>query len=172
MLLLLLLIVPIWANNYTLLNACIGNVDLTELKGHMATVFHDHIYNPNLNRPVAVQDGKTRLLNFTSSLQTDLIINAIDGITLQNGTHCKWKEIFEMYYTPSALHHGVHYIFFFYDSTWCGSEPWHCMGMFKMHHVVVPIAIGSHVDRMDMYHLMGPCPKPKCYNWKDYLMIN
>lgn len=160
------------AHNYTLVNACTGNIPLVDVKRHMAAVFHDHIYNVNLNRPIAIYNGTDVVLNQTSSLQTDLIIAAIDTITVNNSTHCNWENIFDMALTPSTMHSGIHYLFLFYDSHWCGDNPYRAASLFRMHHVIVPIAIGPQTNMMDMYHIMGPCQKPRCYNMRDYLVIN
>jgi len=168
----LLLFSLVHGNNYTFINACTGNVTLTRLKEVMASVFHEHIYTPNLSNYVDIYNDVQQILEPTSSLQTDLIIDGIDNVTL-NATNCNWDDVFSMYFTPSAIRgNGVHFLFFFFDSQWCGVEPYRSVSMLRMHHVVVPISIGSHTNRMELYHIMGPCPKPRCYHWRDYLILD
>lgn len=159
-------------NNYTFINACVGNIPLIRLKEEMANAFHQHIYSPHLNDLIDVYNGTVPVLDPVSSLQTDIIIEGFNKTTM-NETNCHWKDIFSMYFMPSAMrgNKGVHYLFFFYDSRWCGDEPYHAVAMLKMKHVVVPIAIGPHTDRMELYHIAGPCPKPSCMIWKDYLIL-
>lgn len=173
MILLLVLVAIVHAHNYTFINACVGNIPLTRLKEEMANAYHQHIYTPHISNLIDVYNGTVPVLEPVSSLQTDIIIQGFNKTTM-NATNCRWKDIFTMYFSPSiarGTNSGLHYLFFFYDSRWCGDEPYHAAAMLRRYHVVVPISIGPHTDRLEMYHIVGPCPKPGCMNWKDYLIL-
>ena len=159
----LLFITSSLAFNYTFINAVTGHVSLNRTKQIMANFYHDHVYRPTRSGYVQIYSGSQMILNQIDMAQTDLIIQAIDQITINNATNCNWKEIFSQPFTNSRL------LIMFLDSHWCGEEPYHKVGMLHMKHVIYPVMIGPHADMMDMYHIWGPCVRPGCAYGRDYL---
>lgn len=165
--LLLLFVATSHAFRALLLYANAGNIPVSRMKAIMAQIYHDDVWMEHVENQVAVYQGTHALLNWTSSMQTDLVIDAIDNIT-DTSNNCAWIPIFEHDYG------SVTYMFFFTDGAWCdGTNPEATILAFQGHKsIVVPIGVGSHITHMQLMNMAGPCSRPGCKAGINYMHIN
>lgn len=158
--------VPIPMHYYALVNA-MTHTSLNRTKEIMAIVYRERLYNTNMPRMIQVWQGTQKILNLTDVMQNDLIIQAIDGIS-PNASFCDWKNLFS-----APFDDNVRFILFFTDAKCCGEEPLMEVGHIHQKHVVFPIMVGADMDMMfDMYRVWGPCAKPGCVMWRDYMKFD
>lgn len=151
------------AYTYAIINA-MTTTPTNRTKELAADFYRNRIYNPNSPGSLELYQGATKVLNMTSTMQFDLIIQAMDQYFAPNATHCDWNAIF------GNSFNGTRFLIFMADSKWCGDMPYVRTSYLQTHmHNIYPIFVGSECDMFQMYHIYGPCVKPGCIYWRDYM---
>ena len=136
-------------------------------KALIAHVYYTMMYSPNVEHQINLFDGTHRILDWTSTLQRDTIIQGINQV-VRNNT-CNWSELLSM-----PIESYGHYIFIFTDGNYCGPNPMEqYVGLeSRYHRDVFPIAVGPNVNMLNIIAMAGACPQPRgCVEGRDYLHL-
>lgn len=137
-------------------------------KGLIAHVYSTMIYHPHADHRINIYDGDHMVLNWTSTLQRDVIINGINQISRNNT--CDWHSLLHM----DMSSYG-HYIFLFTDGNSCSHSSLMAdyVPMESGHHrIIFPVAVGDAVDMFPIMCMAGPCAPPRgCVLGRDYLHL-
>lgn len=150
-----------YAYNCSLLIASNNPIN-DQFKGLIARVFAEQIYSTNVEHFVNIPGV---LNTFTSSLQRDVIIDAINRTTEHS---CNWERLFR----NSAPILG-RFVLFIVDSPYCGSDPFPTIIDRQTHgNIIRPVAVGSAVNMFQIMRASGPCPPPGCREGLHYIKMS
>lgn len=161
-----LAITAVHGYTYAIINA-LTTTPVNRTRELAADFFRNRIYNTNNPGTLELYQGATKVLNHTDTMQFDLIIEAINEHFVPSNSSCDWDTIFNNTFD------GTRFLVFMADSKWCGDMPYvHIMWLQMHQHTIFPIFVGPECDMFQMYHIYGPCAKPGCIYWRDYLTYN